>query len=83
MEELTTTEKRIFDFIVKFIKENGYSPTFREVGAGTYLTSTQTIYAYLQKLALKGYIRYEYGKARTIRIMERSEENEREELKTN
>ena len=51
MEELKPTEKQIYDFIVKFISEHGYSPSYREICKGVFLCSTQTIHANMRRLA--------------------------------
>lgn len=34
--------QKIYDFIVQYITEHGYSPTVREIGAGVGLQSTNT-----------------------------------------
>ena len=73
MEELKPTEKQVYDYIVKFINEHGYSPTFREIGKGIFLSSTQTIYANMRKLEQKGYVKYEAHKPRTIVILKEYE----------
>lgn len=69
MEELKPTEKQIYDFIVKFISEHGYSPSYREICKGVFLCSTQTIHANMRSLAQKGYLKYEPSKSRTIVIL--------------
>lgn len=69
METLSPMQKKTYDFIVDYIDEHGYSPTFREIGKGLYLASTESVHAHLQGLIKKGYIRYEKGKPRTIVIL--------------
>lgn len=34
------TREVVYNFLVDFIKENGYAPSIREICIGTYLSST-------------------------------------------
>ena len=53
-----------------FISKNGYSPTVREVMAATATSSTSVVAHRLRRLRTLGYIAYEDGKSRTIRVLE-------------
>ena len=46
--------QKIYDFIVEYIKGHGYPPTFREIGAGVGLKSTQSVNYHLQKMFVSG-----------------------------
>ena len=70
MKTLTDKQRDILDIIEKFIDENGYSPTIREIGKIAKLNSPATVYTHLTNLREKGYITYMDGKMRTIRILE-------------
>lgn len=48
--------EEIFEFMQKFIAENGYSPTVREICASCNVKSTATAYTYLKSLADRGVI---------------------------
>ena len=69
-EELTNRQYQIYSVIKKFIKENGYAPTIREIGLMVGLKSTATIFDHLRRLRGKGYIEFEPKKSRTIKIKE-------------
>jgi len=49
-------EDKIYDFIVDFGLENGYLPTYREIGDSVGLKSTSSIAYYMGKLICKGNI---------------------------
>ncbi|WP_461039740.1 LexA family protein, partial [Tepidimicrobium xylanilyticum] len=53
---LNEKESKLFDAIVKYIYENGFSPSIREIGKLTGIKSTSTVHRYLSKLEEKGYI---------------------------
>lgn len=66
---MTDKQKKIYDIIKKFIEENGYSPTIREIGEIANLNSTSTVYQHLIALENKGYITTKIGKSRTIKVV--------------
>lgn len=68
MEELTIKQKEVYDFICKYIKNYGYSPSVRDISK-VFNHSTATIHSHLLTLKEKGYIDYVEGKARTIKII--------------
>lgn len=45
-----TGRERVYNFIVEFIRKNGYVPSVREICVGTDLSSTASVYAHLLKL---------------------------------
>lgn len=63
------SRKKIYDFLVQFITENGYSPTIREISAGTGLNSTATVYNHLMTLEIMGMIQTKERKSRTISLV--------------
>lgn len=50
------TRKKIYDFIVSYMQEHGYSPTVREIGDGVGLKSTNTVWNHLRKMFDSGMI---------------------------
>lgn len=68
MKPLTDTEKRMLDFITDRIRNDGYSPTVRDIKTALGIKSTATVHSYLGKLEDKGYIQKENGKSRTLRL---------------
>lgn len=64
-----TSRERIYNFLVDFIKKNGYSPSIREICAGTYLSSTTSVYNHLETLKLMGMIDMKENTSRSIRLV--------------
>ena len=64
----STGRERIYNFLVKFIKENGYAPTVREICAGTGLSSTSTFYNHLEMLEMMGQIEMKRNATRAIKL---------------
>lgn len=58
-------------FVGRFISENGWAPSLREVVSGTSASSTSVARYRLERLDLLGYIYREPWKVRTIRLTER------------
>ena len=68
MEQLTDKQEKILTVIKKFIAENGYAPTIRELCNLCGLSSTATMYVHLKKLTNKRYIKQTENKFRTIEL---------------
>ena len=66
---MTDKQNKVYEEIKKYIKENGYSPTMRELCDILNLKSTGTIQVMLKRIKKKGYIDYNEYKSRTIRII--------------
>ena len=56
IQRLTPKQKEVLDFIVSFINENGYSPSFREIASGLDLASPSTVHVHIQALRERGYL---------------------------
>lgn len=67
--ELTKTEQKVFSAIVEFINKNSYSPSVRELCALTGGLSSGTVHKYIGRLVEKGFVEYEKGKMRSLRIV--------------
>lgn len=59
----------ILVFIATFIGERGYSPTFREIGAGVGFGSIDTVHRRLKTMKKQGKVDFLSGSARTLRIL--------------
>jgi repressor LexA len=57
LPELTARQKRIYDFIVGVIRDNGYAPSIPEIGKRFKITSTRGVFDHLKALENKGYIK--------------------------
>ncbi|MEQ7031877.1 hypothetical protein ABQE16_16990 [Enterococcus avium] len=65
---------KVLVFIEKFIKDNGFSPTVREIGKGTDLSSTSSVWGHLDRLKKEKLINFIRKSPRTITITETGKE---------
>ena len=65
---ITKMQKGIFDYINKFLSENGYPPSVREIADAVNLKSPSTVHSHLNSLERKGYITRSSGKTRAISV---------------
>lgn len=68
-EQGMATRQRIYDFLVEFITNNGYSPTIREIADGTGLKAKSWVHHHLSVLEDMGKIHTQNGKSRTISVV--------------
>ena len=66
--QLTTLEL-VYNFLVDFIKENGYSPSIKEICVGTNLSSKSSVHDYLVMLKMMGKIDMKENTPRSIRLV--------------
>lgn len=76
--KLTNRQKEILDFIQKFISDNGFPPTLREIAANFGLASTFGVKRHLDALKKKGYLKIESFASRAITLSKISNEFELE-----
>jgi repressor LexA len=69
-EYTSDIQKRIYDFIVKYMRDEGMPPTNREIGSALNITSLGHLDYHLSMLEKKGYITRESKKSRGIRLVE-------------
>jgi repressor LexA len=67
MQPLTERQEAILEFIRHSIRERGYPPTLREIGAQMSIRSTNGVSDHLRALERKGYLRREDMKSRALR----------------
>ena len=65
-----STEEKMLEAIIEYIKAHGYPPSVREIGEAVGLKSTSSVHAHLSQMLRKGVIETdaEYGSPRAIRI---------------
>ena len=68
MEKLKPKEQKVYDYIVKSVKENGYAPSVRDICRDLGYKSTSTVHMYLNRLDMFGYISKEDGKSRAVKL---------------
>lgn len=67
---MTEREKELVEFIRKFRKERGYSPTIKEIALGLHTKSTTHVRYMLLDLKDKGVLTYVENSPRTIVLKE-------------
>lgn len=70
MPELSKMQQKIYDFIVQYIRTQGYSPSVREIGEAVGLKSPSTVHFHLKHLEEVGVIEKGAGKGRAIALTE-------------
>jgi len=58
---LTKRQKEILDFVLDFMDENGYSPSYRVIGKGLGLSSPSSVHEQVKKLKEAGFLEKEKG----------------------
>lgn len=66
--QLTTRQQDILEFISTQMRERGFPPSVREIGAAVGLTSPSTVHAHLATLQEHGYLRRDPDKPRAIEV---------------
>jgi repressor LexA len=69
MEPLTEAQQELYDWLVEYIRANQHSPSIRQMMRAMGLKSPAPVQSRLEHLKTKGYISWDEGKARTIRLM--------------
>ena len=67
MQGLTSRQEQVLRFITESIKDQGYPPTLREIGAHMGIRSTNGVNDHLRALERKGYLTREDMKSRALR----------------
>ena len=60
--------EQVFEYIQKFIAENGYSPTVREICQSCDIKSTATAFAYINALSDRGLLKKADNKHRAVSL---------------
>ena len=56
-QPLSPKQKEVLDFIIQFINERGYAPSFREIADGLELASPSTVHVHIQALRTRGFLK--------------------------
>jgi len=72
MVKVTKKQKRLLDFIILFMDEHGYSPSYREMMAGLNYGSVATVAKHIDNLAVMGVINKVDNEARSIEVVGRT-----------
>lgn len=66
---LTIPEKKVLAVLKRLIAEKGYAPTVRELQIALGYSTNSVAYYHLGILREKGYVNWEDGKSRTLKIL--------------
>jgi len=68
-KQLTQKQQNVLNAIETYISENGYPPSYSQLAKLVNLKSNSTISGYLVRLKEAGYITWDEGCPRTLRII--------------
>jgi len=63
------SRKKIYDFLIKFITENGYAPSVREICKAVGINSTSIVHHHLLVLEDMGKIEMKQSQPRAIKVV--------------
>jgi len=66
---LTKRQRQVYDYIADFVRSNGYSPSFEEIGQALGLSSLATVHKHVTNLEEKGLIKRDYNRSRSIDVL--------------
>ena len=69
-EALTTAQQELYDWLVDFIGDHHHSPSIRQMMQAMGLKSPAPIQSRLKHLQEKGFISWQEGKARTLKLID-------------
>ena len=69
MENLTSAQKQLYDWLIEYIRTTQHAPSIRQMMKAMNLRSPAPVQSRLERLRNKGYIDWIDGKARTIKIL--------------
>ncbi|MDB5168837.1 MAG: hypothetical protein JWO41_193 [Candidatus Saccharibacteria bacterium] len=69
----TKKQKELLSFIDTFIKEHGYSPSYREIMNGLNYTSVATVALHVGNLIKRGHLRKRDRSARSLEVVSQDE----------
>jgi repressor LexA len=66
---LTKRQRQMYDFIAEFVQDNGYSPSFEEIGRAMGLSSLATVHKHINNLEAKKLLRRDFNRSRSIDVL--------------
>ncbi len=74
-------QQEVLDFLIEFMDTHAYPPSYREIGLGVGIKSTNSVKKYLDLLAEKKLIAKKDAQNRTIEIIKKDYSNEKDLIK--
>ena len=65
---LTRRQKEVVDFIAQFVVENGFSPSYEEIGQALKLASLATVHKHISALQAKNYLKRGHNQSRSVDV---------------
>ncbi|WP_433959298.1 transcriptional regulator [Cytobacillus horneckiae] len=67
--ELTKRQREALEAVINYVEKINYPPSYRELGKLIGLASSSTVSGILNRLKDKGFVSWEEGQPRTLRIL--------------
>jgi repressor LexA len=80
MKKITRAQLNVLDAIAKSVRRNKYPPSVQEICDFSGLKSKSTAHRHLLNLKEKGYIHWEDGQPRTLKIIKEVSKEDRSRL---
>ena len=71
MKNLTKKQKLLLDYLADYEQENGFMPSYQEIGDDMGVRSKATVWEHLKNLKGKGFLNFVKGEARSIKLDEK------------
>ena len=65
----TKKQRELLEYLQKFIAENGYGPSYREIMAGCNYTSVATVAGHVKNLIARGHLQKNGRSARSLEVV--------------
>src|SRR3989344_1885644 len=65
---LTPRQKQILDYVQKYSRKNGYSPSLEEIARHFRLNSVATVHQHIKALEQKGYLERQPNQQRSMEV---------------
>jgi repressor LexA len=65
---LTPRQKQVLELIAGFVQENGYCPSYEEIGKGLGLASLATVHKHISALEARGYLIRSFNQSRSLEL---------------
>ena len=72
----TKKQKALLDYIANFIKEHGYSPSYREIKNALNYNSVATVALHVNSLVSRGHLKKRDHSARSLEVVENNDNND-------
>lgn len=73
----TKKQRELLIFIESFIKQHGYSPSYREIMTGCSYTSVATVSLHVSNLIKRGHLRKKDRSARSLEVVDTPDESQK------